>query len=315
MTLKHRGYNVGRILAKKQHEARLMEQERLKKVAEQRKAVEEQEKRYQEQLQQQQQQQQQQISVEDRAIMPGAFNDSPPRPIVGHAHTDSGNFLTRGFNRFQKMMQEEYPKSMQTPEPSKQLTQTSKQPIRTGNRDPQHTVTEPHRITANLHRAIQAGRDHASGNLWTPPTTFDVKEVNTFCDSTSGQDQVFVVQTPSGMRVYMHRSLPDAERREFLQKNAVAINTFSLLLLSIADVFSMSPSSLHIFYDSTGTAIAFNLGGAIFCNFSFFRQLHARQAEQKKWDSEAFKYWWVTVCHELAHNLVKEHGSQHSFYM
>jgi hypothetical protein len=25
-------------------------------------------------------------------------------------------------------------------------------------------------------------------------------------------------------------------------------------------------------------------------------------------------YWFVTLCHELAHNLVSEHSQQHEFY-
>ena len=29
---------------------------------------------------------------------------------------------------------------------------------------------------------------------------------------------------------------------------------------------------------------------------------------------EAMAYWWITLCHELAHNLVGDHGPQHSYY-
>jgi hypothetical protein len=25
-------------------------------------------------------------------------------------------------------------------------------------------------------------------------------------------------------------------------------------------------------------------------------------------------YWWVILCHELAHNLVADHSSNHSYY-
>jgi len=30
--------------------------------------------------------------------------------------------------------------------------------------------------------------------------------------------------------------------------------------------------------------------------------------------TEASAYWWIVVAHELAHNLVKEHNAEHSFY-
>ena len=30
--------------------------------------------------------------------------------------------------------------------------------------------------------------------------------------------------------------------------------------------------------------------------------------------AEAIIYWFVTLCHEVAHNLVSDHSSAHSFY-
>ena len=29
---------------------------------------------------------------------------------------------------------------------------------------------------------------------------------------------------------------------------------------------------------------------------------------------EALVYWFVTACHELGHNIVRDHSSDHSFY-
>ena len=29
---------------------------------------------------------------------------------------------------------------------------------------------------------------------------------------------------------------------------------------------------------------------------------------------QALVYWWVTMCHELAHNLVADHSSGHSYW-
>ncbi|KAI5854877.1 hypothetical protein BZA05DRAFT_392841 [Tricharina praecox] len=311
MTLKRRGYNVGRILAKKQAEAQLMEQARLKQVEAQRKGLEEQERRFQEEQKSlSMQQQQQQISVKDRALMPGGFqDDSPPHPFTQKPAGEAGSFFSRNMNRFSKLLQEQ----QQQQQPQIQSSEPSKErETRVVNQ--QHKATEHHRLAANLQQAIQSGRDHASQSLFAPPKTFDVKEVGTFCDSNPGQDIEYAIQTPTGMRVYVHKSLDQAQRRTFLSTNAAAINVFSLLLRSNADVFSMNPSVLHIFYDPTGSTIAFNMQGSIFCNVSFFLQLHAQQVPEKRWSADAFTYWWVTICHELAHNLVSEHGSNHSFY-
>lgn len=73
---------------------------------------------------------------------------------------------------------------------------------------------------------------------------------------------------------------------------------------------------MHIFYDHKGSAIAFNMEGSVFCNVRFFLGLHANRegVGRRGWDREAVKYWFVTVCHELAHNLVKDHSANHSFY-
>ncbi len=30
--------------------------------------------------------------------------------------------------------------------------------------------------------------------------------------------------------------------------------------------------------------------------------------------AEATTWWWVVLAHELAHNLVKPHNSEHSYY-
>jgi len=311
MTLKHRGYNVSRILAKKQAESRLMEQERLKKVEEQRKAFEAQEMRHQEQ-QRQIQQQQQRPSDEKKALMPGAFNDSPERPQQNQPPADYGGFISRGLNRFSKLVQDTEKTRNQTIE---QPSEGPSTPIH--EKEPRIVTqkpTEPHRITANLQRAVQSGRDYSSNTLFAPPKTFDVKEQSTFCDRQHAHNISYAAQTPAGMRVYVPKTFSEAERKDFLLKNVVALNTFSLLLRSVAEVFSMAPNVLHIQHEPDSRTIAFNTSGAIFCNFTFFLQLHAQHVKEKRWSPEAFKYWWVTVCHELAHNLVEEHGSVHSFY-
>jgi len=313
MTLKQRGYNVGRILAKKQAEARSMELERLKQVAAQREGLEEQERRYQEA---QKRLEQQQASVEDNALMPGSFQPSPPRPPAQQPAVENGGFLAKNISRISKLLQDRQPQQQRQvesgheqqgkPGPNKERV--------TRAVEEQPKATEPHRLAANLQQAIQSGRDYGSPILFSPPKTFDVKEVSTFCDGSSGQDIEYAAQTPTGVRVYVHKSLDETQRHNFLSTNAAALQVFSLLLHSTAEVFSMNPSVLHIFYDPDSSAIAFNMTGSIFCNVSFFLQLHAQHVAEKRWTADAFTYWWVTICHELAHNLVHEHGSNHSFY-
>ena len=88
---------------------------------------------------------------------------------------------------------------------------------------------------------------------------------------------------------------------------------------------ALPPAALHIFYNETGSAIAFNRAGSLFCNFRFFLQLHAQYFAATAADAgnangnaerraDAAVWWWVVLAHELAHNLVKPHNAQHSFY-
>mmetsp|Transcript_4728 Transcript_4728/g.12206 ORF Transcript_4728/g.12206 Transcript_4728/m.12206 type:complete len:324 (+) Transcript_4728:1-972(+) len=55
-----------------------------------------------------------------------------------------------------------------------------------------------------------------------------------------------------------------------------------------------------------GDVIAFNRGGVIFCNALFFRIL---EHELHREDAESF--WFVTLCHELAHNWSGAHDLKH----
>ena len=86
----------------------------------------------------------------------------------------------------------------------------------------------------------------------------------------------------------------------------------------VASIFALNLSSVNIFYDPDGKTIAFNRNGSIFCNYLYFQQLHEGKissgADRTAERAEALVYWWVILCHELAHNLVGDHSSEHSYY-
>ncbi|KAF8553535.1 hypothetical protein OG21DRAFT_1485363 [Imleria badia] len=100
----------------------------------------------------------------------------------------------------------------------------------------------------------------------------------------------------------------------------------------IATAFNLPITSLHIFYDVPGGPIAFNRGGNIYLNLRFFEEWH--DADVKIGDRErALSSWsapfppsgavslltgyalrFFALAHELAHNLVMEHNSDHEFW-
>jgi hypothetical protein len=70
--------------------------------------------------------------------------------------------------------------------------------------------------------------------------------------------------------------------------------------------------SIAIYHDPAGVSIAFNRNKALHFNVRFFYALHY---EPRKHDrAECYAYWFVTICHELAHHLVSGHTKEHGFY-
>jgi hypothetical protein len=116
------------------------------------------------------------------------------------------------------------------------------------------------------------------------------------------------------MRVFLARDL-SVDHGQFIASRVAGIARFEALLRDVGAVYGLSDRVLHIFYDEAGGTIAFNQGGSVFCNLRFWEQLHGREASQTgQGRVEAVVWWWVVVAHELAHNLVSVHGSEHSYY-
>ena len=180
-------------------------------------------------------------------------------------------------------------------------------------------VSSPHAVQQNLINAIQSSRAHDSSTLFSPPTTQEIKEQASYCDSTPAQNIMFLADASNGMRIFVSKTL-SIPTSAFLSQNSSALNNFAALLSDVADVYSLPRKALHIYYDEQGGTIAFNANGSVFCNFRFFAQLHQRKMESSSSSvdgeakTEAGAYWWIVVAHELAHNLVKDHNSEHSFY-
>lgn len=329
--LRSRGYNVERILRAKAAEARIAEEERKKQMEAEQAQLREQE----EQWRQQSQAPIPATAREDhrkstQVAMPGAFgSDSPensPEPIRsgrrglfsgltrrlgldsnGEAQQQLQNFLGGGSGSH----------SHDDPEPQIDNPPTYDEASKGGmSKSGKNTeqVSSPAAVQQNLLNAIQSSRAHDSSTLFSPPTTQTIKEQASYCDSTSAQNINFLADASNGTRIFVSRNI--SSPTTFLSHNVSALNSFAVLLHEIGDVYALPRKALHIFYDESGGTIAFNSNGSIFCNFRFFKQLHLKKLD---FDGpggrvEAGAYWWIVLAHELAHNLVKEHNSEHSFY-
>jgi Protein of unknown function (DUF3684) len=331
LQLRSRGYNVERILRAKAAEARIAEEERRKQLEAEQQQIKDQEQQWRQQSQVvPAAAARQERSMSEETPMPGAFGaDSPensPAPKSSPKIKSRGLFsgLTKrlGINSSSiDEAQEQLQNFLGGPGPSDNhqhdnpptYDEASKGTVpKPGGGTEQ--VSSPHAVQQNLLNAIQSSRAHDSSKLFSPPTTQTIKEQATYCDATPSQNITFLADASNGTRIFVSKTL--ASPTTFLAQNVTALNSFAVMLDDVSDVYSLPRKAMHIFYDESGGTIAFNSNGSIFCNFRFFAQLHQKKMEGgvPEGRTEAGAYWWIVVAHELAHNLVKEHNAEHSFY-
>lgn len=322
LQLRDRGYNVDRILRVKAAEARIAEEERRKALEAEQNEIRERKREWEEQ----QTRATKEVKTPERASrdrMPGSFHDSPEdepatlpqphqqRPKRGlfseltrrlglDSSTDEDSDSRKRLNEFLPDHQEQQVKTLPPAGESK--------PKDEGR------VTSPAVVQQNLLNAINSTRAHDSATLFSPPTQQDVKEKATYCDQNQAHNITFAAEAPRGMRVFVDRNL-SVDVPNFLSANIEAIKSFEGILRDVGDVYRLPHKAVHIFYDEKGSTIAFNSNGSIFCNLRFFNQLHAQSVGNGgKGRMEATTWWWVVLAHELAHNIVQPHNSEHSYY-
>lgn len=176
----------------------------------------------------------------------------------------------------------------------------------------------PANVLQTLQSAVNSSRSHNSNTLYSPPTTSMIPEISSYCDNTPSHDLTLLGTLPtSGLRVYLaNTASPTPASSTFLRTHAQGLEYFATILLASASVFPLAKSSIHIFHDGAANnkTIAFNQAGALFFNYSWFAKLHLAGIHEKKGRGEAVAWWFTTMCHELAHNLVREHSAGHSWW-
>ncbi|KAH6840942.1 hypothetical protein B0I37DRAFT_331751 [Chaetomium sp. MPI-CAGE-AT-0009] len=312
LDLRARGYNVDRILRVKAAQARLAEEERRKALEAEQQRIREAEKEWAAQN-----------TVRDvktpertRDRMPGSFDHSPddsphalPPPPPQQPKT-GGSLFSNLSRRLGFETADDKP-----PPPPPEQTISTPTPTQDGGSKPTtdgNRVTSPATVQQNLLNAIQSTRAYDSSTLFSPPRHTQVQEQTSYCDSMAGQNLVFAAEAPRGMRFFLARDL-STDHARFVASRVDAIARFEALLRDVAEVYGLSDRVLHMYYDERGGTIAFNSNGSVFCNMRFWEQLHGNMLVGRE-RVEAATWWWVVLAHELAHNLVTVHGSEHSYY-
>nr|POF17647.1 hypothetical protein CFP56_13061 [Quercus suber] len=348
--LRNKGLNVDRILRQKEAESRIAETERRKREDEQRQLAAEASVPHGDQRQRENgtalspldqktitngtsdHQANALESPERQLTMPGAFESSPEQPQVNKGKKT--NFLSNirqqlGLNSGGQMGQQMQnlmghngqfpiqltnflgggsdvppPYQAKEPRPGKTITADTEM------------VTSPRDLQQNLQNAIKASRAYNSNALFSPPQTNQIKETPSYCDSKPGHDLLYVSEVgPNAIKVFMSRSSSATiSTTAFIESHVQGLEIFGRLLAEAASLFELDFKTLNIFHDESGSAIAFNRSGSIFCNLRYFEQLHLAEIGNIEGRVEAMAYWWITLCHELAHNLVSEHSAEHEYY-
>lgn len=355
--LRSRGYDVDRVLKRKQREQRAAELERQRQAEEEKKRARQAEEKalvaQATTLHSQPREsddafvdagERSQSSGDQRSVMPGAFHDSPDRPersaqqqqqprglfssIRSGLGLDDGRTLSEGIDNFLRRGGQTRPMETtpQGPTPASPHDPGLPPPYSrydpralqtTGQPNAEH-VSPPSSTNHNLKSAIAASRSYNSSSLFSQPETNQVKEVSSYCDTKPGHDLRLISQTTNGMHVYLDQTITADQAPTFVEQNHTGLDLFESVLLEIASIFGLRKDSLHIYFDIKGDAIAFNRSGAIFCNYRYFAQLHLQGVQDPETfarsEINAMVYWWVTTCHELAHNIVRDHSSNHSYY-
>ncbi|KKK22029.1 hypothetical protein ARAM_002107 [Aspergillus rambellii] len=321
LELRARGYNVERILRQKAQEAKIAEDRRQKQLEEERKRLQEKEDTWMKE-----QAHGQVPEQHAQPAMPGVFPDSPSNKSIGSSSPQDGSERAqekrRGlFSNFTRHFKDGNRSSWNPfSEISPPSTSSSPPPApppgepKTPLPEAPVTVGSPLELQKKLMSAVQSSRPHGASGVFSRPQTNQIADMKSYCDEKPGHDLEFVANLPCRLNVLFSKTVPD--RSAFLAKNFAGMNIFGSILIDCADVFSLRSDSLSVFYEPGSKTIAFNRSGSIFCNYHFFQQLH--EAELIKTPSgsrgDAMTYWWVILCHELAHNLVGDHSSAHSFY-
>lgn len=325
MKLRSRGYNVDRILRARAAEARIAEEQRRKNLEEEQESLqkggdekEELAVKGQEVAAKVGPSHQRQPSADN--LVPAPLNVSPT--AKERAPDSSQSRRAKGlFHSFSRRL------GLGDNNSSNNSNNNAASPTTQGNGN---SVPDPQALATALSSAIQASRPHNSATIFSLSDTSQVQDTSTYCDSRPGHDISFMGATSQGIRIFLANGLPT--RGTFLISHFDGLNLFGGLLREVGDIFGLAHGNLHIFYEEHGRSVAFNRQGSMFFNYDVFSKKHLDRGQKWLLTSEprvgeprqqlsehssrgsALVYWFVVMCHELAHNIVLEHSSRHSYW-
>ncbi|KZO98233.1 hypothetical protein CALVIDRAFT_535334 [Calocera viscosa TUFC12733] len=178
---------------------------------------------------------------------------------------------------------------------------------------PDQHVTPISNIEANLNQALAACRPESGNLLHNRQEMSEVREAldEGYCDASGAVGDMVFVGNVESHRFYT-KGVNDP-RAIFNAKQHSLQRFSSTIVFLVGEIYGIPQTSLHIFFDLDGPLIAFNRNGSIFLNLRYYEAWHDADVQRGEL-SKALISWYFTLAHEIAHNLVQPHNSEHEFY-
>ncbi|KAI8616956.1 hypothetical protein BC830DRAFT_1115804 [Chytriomyces sp. MP71] len=184
---------------------------------------------------------------------------------------------------------------------------------------PQYTENLKKQLSSSIN-SVTASKDSSfRATIPSEPPKPEVpsRHASSVCKPLLDSDLVLYGKLKHEVPFYVDRSTM-AEAQAIAAASQNALLRFVDLMRMLGGVFGLDPRTLNIYWDKSGGTVAFNRGRTLYFNFRFYLGLHYKATLRPGIageDVESVYYWFMVACHELAHNFVGEHNSQHEFYL
>ncbi|WFD04595.1 hypothetical protein MOBT1_003308 [Malassezia obtusa] len=173
-------------------------------------------------------------------------------------------------------------------------------------------ITPTANIRQHVQRAIEASRPEGARVIQSQAEQREVRRAATsYCDVSGIHTDLRLAGQVAGMNVYTSVELDPAKT---LQHNGEALQRLiELVYRPVGRLFQLDLRCLNVFCDTKGPSIAFNRGGSLFLNLRYYLAWHDDDVRAGRLAAPLVSVYF-SVAHELAHNLVADHNSEHEFY-
>ncbi|KAF8131205.1 hypothetical protein EV363DRAFT_1584042 [Boletus edulis] len=164
-------------------------------------------------------------------------------------------------------------------------------------------------IRSNVEKAIEACG--SGGEISAVHAQVGQLLSSNFCMVSAAVGRLRSIGQVNNIQVYVNEDMPDADK--FMTHMCGPLARFADIIIALSKIYRISTTRLCIFYDISGGCIAFNCQGVIYLNLRYFELWHDEQV--KSGDRQNAQMWWfLTLAHEIAHNLTELHNSDHEFW-